>query len=175
MQALAEQSRLVRLPLNKVGSLGKINKALTKLEQQYEREPTAEELSEVLEMNAEEIHKTMEISARHVSVDAPFEEGENHSLLHTLENEDARKAEKEIEHKSSLCIETERTLSTLKEREREVIKKFFGIGIEHPMSLEDIGDSLEITRERVRQIKDKAIQKLRSQAKNKLLQAYLGV
>lgn len=174
MQALAEQSRLVRLPLNKVGSLGKINKALIRLEQLFEREPTAEELAEVLEMNAEEIHKTMEVSFRHISVDAPFEEGESHSLLNTLENGDAEKATKEMENKSSLCIETQRTLNTLKEREQEVIRKFFGIGLEHPMSLEDIGDSLELTRERVRQIKDKAIHKLRAQSKNKLLQAYLG-
>lgn len=163
IQALAEHSRLVRLPLNKVGSLTKINKAFSDLEQKYQREPTAEELAELLEIPVEEVEATLGISARHVSMDAPFTEGESNALIDVLDNPNAEKTDVALEYKESLQMETDRILATLTDREREVIKLFFGIGVEHPMTLEDIGESLGITRERIRQIKDKAITKLRSE------------
>ena len=174
MQALAEQSRLVRLPLNKVGSLSKINKAFSELEQQYEREPTAEELAEVLELAPEEIKNTLSVSTRHVSVDAPFDDGENSSLLDVLENNEVEKTDEKLDYTHSLRVETERTLATLTDRERDVIKLFFGIGVPYAMTLEDIGEEFGLTRERVRQIKDNAINKLRSSARNKSLKAYLA-
>ena len=174
MQALAEQSRLVRLPLNKVGSLSKINKAFSELEQQYEREPTAEELAECLELGVEEIKNTMSVSTRHVSVDAPFDDGENSSLLDVLENREVEKTDEKLDYTFSLKVETERTLATLTERERDVIKLFFGIGVPYAMTLEDIGEEFGLTRERVRQIKDNAINKLRSSVRNKALKAYLA-
>jgi len=174
MQALAEQSRLVRLPLNKVGSLSKINKAFSELEQQYEREPTPEELAECLELGVDEIKNTMSVSTRHVSVDAPFDDGENSSLLDVLENREVEKTDEQLNYTYSLRVETERTLSTLTERERDVIKLFFGIGVPYAMTLEDIGEEFGLTRERVRQIKDNAINKLRSSSRNKSLKAYLA-
>ncbi len=174
IQALAEQSRLVRLPLNKVGSLTKINKAFSDLEQKYEREPSAEELAEILELGIDDVKSTMSVGSRHVSVDAPFVDGESNSLLDVLENPDAVGADDELVYNDSLRVECERALSTLTDRERQVVKLFFGIGVEHPMSLMDIGDKLGLTRERVRQIKDKAINKLRSTSRSKHLAAYLG-
>ncbi|MFN8277510.1 MAG: RNA polymerase sigma factor RpoD/SigA [Chitinophagales bacterium] len=174
IQALAEHSRLVRLPLNKVGSLTKINKAFADLEQKYQREPTPEELAELLEVTVEEVEATLGISARHVSMDAPFTDGESNALIDVLNNPNAEKTDIDLDYKESLKLETERTLASLTDREREVIKLFFGIGVEHPMTLEDIGDSLGITRERIRQIKDKAITKLRTQSRSKALKAYLG-
>ena len=174
MQALAEQSRLVRLPLNKIGSLTKIHKAFAELEQKYERDPSEEELSEILEMDSNEIKSTMGVSSRHVSVDAPFVDGESNSLLDVLENANADNTDEHLTYNDSLRVECERSLSTLTEREREVVRMFFGIGMEHPMTLEDIGEALDITRERVRQIKDKAINKLRSAHRSKPLKAYLG-
>lgn len=174
IQALAEHSRMVRLPLNKVGSLTKINKAFSELEQKYQREPTPEEVATLLGITVEEVEATLGISARHVSMDAPFQEGESNSLIDVLENMNADIADSNLEYKESLKLETERTLASLTDREREVIKLFFGIGVEHPMTLEDIGDSLGITRERIRQIKDKAITKLRSASRSKALKGYLG-
>lgn len=174
LQALAEQSRIVRLPLNKVGSLNKINKAFSALEQQYEREPSPEELADVLEINTEEVETTLGIAARHVSVDAPFAEGEDNSLLDVITNPNAAETDARIEYTDSLRREIERSLSTLTDRQKDVIKLYFGIGVEHPMSLEDIGDKFQLTRERVRQIKDKAINKLRSTSRSKLLKSYLG-
>lgn len=174
MQALAEQSRLVRLPLNKVGSLSKINQAFAELEQKYEREPTPEELAEALELGAEEIETTMRVSSRPVSVDAPFQEGETNSLLDVLEDGNADETDETMVYDHSLSVETERSLSSLTERERDVIKLFFGIGVAYPMSLEDIGEKFGLTRERVRQIKDKAIEKLRSTSRSKGLKAYLA-
>ena len=174
IQALAEHSRMVRLPLNKVGSLTKINKVFSELEQKYQREPTPEEVAMVLEITVEEVEATLGISARHVSMDAPFTDGESNALIDVLENFNADKTDSHLDYKDSLRIETERTLASLTEREKEVIKLFFGIGVEHPMTLEDIGDQLGITRERIRQIKDKAITKLRSQSRSKALKAYLG-
>lgn len=174
LQALAEQSRIVRLPLNKVGSLNKINKAFSELEQEFEREPSAEELAELLEIPTEEVETTLGVAARHVSMDAPFVEGEDNSLLDVLENSSTPKTDQELEYRESLRREIERSLSTLTERQASVIKLYFGIGHEHPMSLEDIGEKFGLTRERVRQIKDKAINKLRTANRSKLLKNYLG-
>jgi RNA polymerase primary sigma factor len=174
LQALAEQSRIVRLPLNKVGSLNKINKAFSQLEQEFEREPSADELAEVLEIATSEVQTTLGVAARHVSMDAPFVEGEDNSLLDVLENGNTPGTDAGLEHLESLRREIERSLSTLTDRQRDVIKLYFGIGVEHPMSLEDIGDKFGLTRERVRQIKDKAINKLRSASRSKLLKSYLG-
>jgi RNA polymerase primary sigma factor len=174
LQALAEQSRIVRLPLNKVGSLNKINKAFSELEQEFEREPTAEELAEVLELHTSEVETTLGVAARHVSMDAPFVEGEDNSLLDVLENTNTLRTDEKLEYRDSLRNEIERSLSTLSERQKDVIKLYFGIGVDHPMSLEDIGEKFDLTRERVRQIKDKAINKLRTTSRSKLLKAYLG-
>ncbi len=174
LQALAEQSRIVRLPLNKVGSLNKINRAFSELEQEFEREPSAEELAENLEISTDEVETTLGVAARHVSMDAPFVEGEDNSLLDVLENRNTPETDEMLEYSESLRKEIERSLSTLTERQCDVIKLYFGIGVEHPMSLEDIGEKFGLTRERVRQIKDKAINKLRSASRSKLLKHYLG-
>ncbi|KAA3630551.1 MAG: RNA polymerase subunit sigma [Bacteroidetes bacterium] len=174
LQALAEQSRIVRLPLNKVGSLNKINRAFSELEQEYEREPSADELADVLEIPSNEVEMTLGVAARHVSMDAPFVDGEDNSLLDVLENSSTPKTDQELEYLESLRREIERSLSTLTDRQKDVIKLYFGIGVEHPMSLEDIGERFGLTRERVRQIKDKAINKLRSASRSKLLKHYLG-
>jgi RNA polymerase primary sigma factor len=174
LQALAEQSRIVRLPLNKVGLTNRIQKAYSALEQQFEREPSAEELAEVLEMDLDEVSATLGINARHVSVDTPLSEGEDNTLLDVLENPNAEKTDAELDHKESLKTEIDRSLKTLTERQKEVICYFFGIGVDHPMSLEDIGEKFNLTRERVRQIKDKAITKLKTSTRTKLLRTYLG-
>ncbi len=175
LQALAEQSRIVRLPLNKVGLTNRIQKAYSQLEQEYEREPSAEELAEVLELDIEEVSSTLGIAARHVSMDTPLSEGEENTLIDVLINPNAEMANANIEHKESLKQEIDRSLKTLTERQKEVICFFFGIGVDHPMSLEDIGDKFNLTRERVRQIKDKAITKLRSNSRSKMLRSYLGI
>jgi RNA polymerase primary sigma factor len=173
LQALAEQSRIVRLPLNQVGSLNKINKAFSKLEQEFEREPSPEELSKVLEIPEEKIADTMRVSGRHVSMDAPFVQGEDNSLLDVLVNHDSPRADTALMNES-LQKEIERSLSTLTDREREVVKYFFGIGMNHGLTLEELGAKFELTRERVRQIKEKAIRRLRHTSRSKLLKAYLG-
>jgi len=173
LQALAEQSRIVRLPLNKVGSLNKINKAFSRLEQAFEREPSSEELAGELEIGAEEVETTLSVAARHVSMDAPFVEGEDNSLLDVLANANPG-TDSALEYKESLRREIDRSLGTLTERQCDVIKLYYGIGVEHPMSLEDIGEKFGLTRERVRQIKDKAINKLRGANRSKLLKNYLG-
>jgi RNA polymerase primary sigma factor len=175
LQALAEQSRIVRLPLNKVGLTNRIQKAYSQLEQEFEREPSAEELAEVLELDIEEVSSSLGIAARHVSMDTPLSEGEDNTLIDVLENPNAELANSNIEHKESLKQEIDRSLRTLTERQKEVICFFFGIGVDHPMSLEDIGERFNLTRERVRQIKDKAITKLRSNSRSKMLRTYLGI
>ena len=175
LQALAEQSRIVRLPLNKVGLTNKIQKAYSQLEQEYEREPSPEELAELLELETEEVSATLGIAARHVSMDTPLSEGEDNTLVDVLVNPNAEYANTNIEHKESLKQEIERSMKMLTERQKEVICYFFGIGVDHPMSLEDIGDKFNLTRERVRQIKDKAITKLRTNSRSKALRGYLGV
>lgn len=173
LQALAEQSRIVRLPLNQVGSLNKINKAFAKLEQEYERPPSADELAKALDLPSEKVSDTIRVSGRHVSVDAPFVDGENNSLLDVLVNGDSPKADTDL-MQESLQREIERSLSTLTERERDVIRLFFGIGMQHGLTLEEIGAKFDLTRERVRQIKEKAIRRLRHTSRSKLLKAYLG-
>jgi RNA polymerase primary sigma factor len=175
LQALAEQSRIVRLPLNKVGLTNKIQKAFSQLEQEFEREPSPEELAELLELETEEVSATLGIAARHVSMDTPLSEGEDNTLIDVLENHNAERADNNIAYKESLKQEIERSMKMLTERQKEVICYFFGLGVDHPMSLEDIGDKFNLTRERVRQIKDKAITKLRTNSRSKALRGYLGV
>ncbi len=172
LQALAEQSRIVRLPLNQVGSLNKINKALSKFEQENERQPSNEELSEMIDVPKDKISDTLRVGSRHVSVDAPFVEGEDNSLLDVLPNDDSPSADRGLVNES-LNTEIERALSTLTDREREIIKSFFGIGCQE-MTLEEIGERFGLTRERVRQIKEKAIRRLKSPSRSKLLKDYLG-
>ena len=173
LQALAEQSRIVRLPLNQVGSLNKINKAFSKFEQENERKPSPEEWADVLDIPVDKIADTMKVSGRHISVDAPFVEGEDNSLLDVMINDDSPNADRVLINES-LSKEIERVLAfTLSDRERDIVKKFFGIGVTE-MTLEEIGDEFGLTRERVRQIKEKAIRKLRPNAKSKLLKGFLG-
>ena len=172
LQALAEQSRIVRLPLNQVGSLNKINKAFSRFEQENERRPSPEELADSLDLPAEKVADTLRVSGRHISVDAPFVEGEDNSLLDVLVNDDSPIADRTLINES-LSTEVERALSTLTERERDIIKLFFGINCQE-MTLEEIGEKFGLTRERVRQIKEKAIRRLRNSSRSKLLKTYLG-
>ncbi|HEY0895327.1 MAG TPA: RNA polymerase sigma factor RpoD/SigA [Sphingobacteriaceae bacterium] len=172
LQAIAEQSRIVRLPLNQVGSLSKISKAFSKLEQEYEREPSPEELADTLETTVDKISDTLSNSGRHVSMDAPFVQGEENTLLDVLENNDPNTDSTLINE--SLSEEIKRSLATLTEREREIIVLFFGLSTNHPLSLEEIGEKFNLTRERVRQIKDKALQRLRHTSRSKILKSYLG-
>ncbi|MBO4530761.1 MAG: sigma-70 family RNA polymerase sigma factor [Paludibacteraceae bacterium] len=175
LQAIADQSRIVRLPLNQVGSLNKINKAFSQFEQQNERKPSAEEVSEILDIPTDKISEALRASGRHISVDAPFDpnDGADNSLLDVLVNEDSPHADKSL-IKESLCEEIERALSTLSERENKIIKMFFGVGGYPEMTLEEIGIQLDLTRERVRQVKEKAIRKLRQNSRSKMLKTYLG-
>lgn len=173
LQAIAEQSRIVRLPLNQVGSLSKISKAFSKLEQEFEREPSPEELAEILETTVDKISDTLSNSGRHVSMDAPFVQGEENTLLDVLENNDIPYTDSLLINES-LSEEIKRSLTTLTEREREIIALFFGLGTNHPLSLEEIGEKFNLTRERVRQIKDKALQRLRHTSRSKILKSYLG-
>ncbi len=172
LQALAEQSRIVRLPLNQVGSLNKINKALARFEQEHERAPSPEELAKELDIPKEKVADTLRVSGRHVSVDAPFAEGEDNSLLDVLVNGDSPNADRGLINES-LSTEVDRALSTLTDRERDIIRYFFGIGCAE-MTLEEIGEQFGLTRERVRQIKEKAIRRLRHNSRSKLLKGYLG-
>jgi RNA polymerase primary sigma factor len=172
LQALAEQSRIVRLPLNQVGSLNKINKAYSKFEQENERKPSPEELADQLELPADKVADTLRVAGRHISVDAPFVEGEDNSLLDVLVNNDSPNADRALINESLAC-EIERALATLTERESDIVKLFFGIGCQE-MTLEEIGERFGLTRERVRQIKEKAIRRLRHTSRSKLLKTYLG-
>ena len=174
LQALAEQSRIVRLPLNKVGLSGRLNRAYSQLEQEFEREPSTEELAHYLEIEIEEVAATMGLSARHVSMDSPLSDGEDSTLIDVLINHNAESTDRQIEFKDSLTKEIARSLSTLTERQKDVIRYFFGLGVDHPLSLEDIGAHFNLTRERVRQIKDKALLKLKGQSRSRLLRDYLG-
>jgi RNA polymerase primary sigma factor len=173
MQALAEQSRIVRLPLNRVGSLNKIARAFSELEQKYEREPSAEELAKVLDMSPEEIENNQRLSGRSISVNAPFVQGEENSLLDVLENDSEETPDQGLMN-NSLRQEIARSLSTLTERESEVIASYFGLNGSQSMTLEEIGDKFSLTRERVRQIKEKATRKLRHGYRSKLLKSYLA-
>lgn len=172
LQALAEQSRIVRLPLNQVGSLNKINKALGRFEQENERQPSTQELADMIDIPKDKIDDTLRVSGRHVSMDAPFVDGEDNSLLDVLPNDDSPMADRGL-NRESLSTEVERALQVLTPREREIIKCFFGIGCQE-MTLEEIGENLDLTRERVRQIKEKAIRKLKKPSASKLLVTYLG-
>jgi len=173
LQALAEQSRVVRLPLNRVGALNKIGKALSSLEQEFEREPSAHEIADKVEMTPYEVSDTLKISGKHVSLDAPFNQDEESRLLDVLENEEMPSPDNNL-MSESLRIEVERALETLTEREAEVVKLYFGLGREHPLTLEEIGELFKLTRERVRQIKEKAIKRLRHASRSKPLRSYLG-
>jgi RNA polymerase primary sigma factor len=174
LQALAEQARIVRLPLNKVGLSNRLSRAYSQLEQEFEREPTAEELAFHLDMDLDEVTATLSMSSRHVSMDSPMSEGEESTLIDVMRNPNADSSDLKIEFKESLKKEIDRSLSALTERQKDVIRYFFGIGMDHPMSLEDIGDHFHLTRERVRQIKDKALIKLRSTTRCDMLRAYMG-
>ena len=172
LQAIAEQSRIVRLPLNQVSSVSKINRALNKFEQENERRPSVNEIAEKVDLPEEKIADAMKVNSRHVSVDAPFADGEDNSLLDVLPNDDSPMADNELV-KESLREEINRALALLNDRERNIIQAFFGIN-EPEMTLEEIGEKFGLTRERVRQIMEKAIRKLRSNTKSKVLKAYLG-
>ena len=172
LQALAEQSRIVRLPLNQVGSLNKINKAFARFEQEHERTPSADELANELEIPKEKVTDTLRVAGRHISVDAPFADGEDNSLLDVLVNADSPNADRGLINES-LATEVERALEILTEREGDIIRYFFGIGCSE-MTLEEIGEKFDLTRERVRQIKEKAIRKLRQSARSSVLKSYLG-
>jgi len=173
LQALAEQSRIVRLPLNRVGALNKIGKAYSNLEQEFEREPSALELAQELDMDVNEVSDNLKIAGRHISMDAPFAQGEENSLLDVIEN-DQQPSPDYILMNESLKSEIARALSTLSDREAEVIKLYFGLNKEHSMTLEEIGERFNLTRERVRQIKEKAIRRLRHASRSKNLKSYLG-
>jgi RNA polymerase primary sigma factor len=173
LQAIAEHSRIVRLPLNQVGSLNKLNKAFSKLEQEFEREPTEEELASLLDLPEDKIKDSIQISGRHISMDAPLVAGEESTLYDVMVNKDSPKADRELLHES-LQMEIERTLDTLSEREKEIIKLYFGIGLNHGLTIDEIGEKFDLTRERVRQIKEKALKRLRQSTRSKLLRAYLG-
>ncbi|MBC7589026.1 MAG: RNA polymerase sigma factor RpoD/SigA [Chitinophagaceae bacterium] len=174
LQALAEQSRIVRLPLNKVGLSNRIAKAFQQLEQEFEREPSAEELALILEVPLEEVRATMRVGLRHVSMDSPIAEGEDGTLADSMTNPDAEKTDDNLVHHESLRQEIQRSLQALTDRQKTVVCYFFGIGIDHALSLEDIGSKFHLTRERVRQIKDKALTKLRSTSRCRHLKFYLG-
>lgn len=175
MQAMAEQSRIVRLPVNKVGLNTRIQKAFSQLEQQNEREPSAEELAELLQLDQEVVAAWLNISARHISMDTPLSESEDGTLLDIFENPNAEKTDGDLLHAQSLKTEIDRSLNSLTERQKEVICHFYGIGVDHALSLDDIGNRFNLTPERVRQIKDKAIIKLKNPTRINLLRTYLGV
>ncbi len=174
MQALAEQSRIVRLPLNKVGLTNRIGRAYSHLEQELERAPTIEELANYLDVDLDEVSATMSVAARHVSMDSPLSDGEDNTLIDVLVNGNADSADKQIMFKDSLHQEIERSLTMLTPRQKEVICSVYGIGVDQPISLEELGERYGLTRERVRQIKDKALEKLKSYAGTHLLKEYMG-
>jgi RNA polymerase primary sigma factor len=174
LQSLAEQARIVRIPLNKVGLTSKINRAYSKLEQEFEREPSVDEIASILEIDVEEVSSTMGYSRKHISMDQPISEGEDGSMIDLMVNENIESTDNALVVNDSLNTEIERTLNSLTTRQKEVIVYFFGIGIDQPLSLEDIGTRYNLTRERVRQIKDKALDRLRETSQNNLLRGFLG-
>jgi len=173
LQALAEQSRIVRLPLNKIGSINKINKAFSKLEQEYEREPSADEIAEILELTENDVKESMKNSGRHISMDAPLVQGEESNMYDVLRSGDSPSPDAGL-NIDSLRKEIDRALSTLTSREADVIRYYFGLNGEHAMTLEEIGEKFDLTRERVRQIKEKAIRRLKQTSRSKILKTYLG-
>lgn len=174
LQALAEQSRIVRLPLNKVGALNRINRAFSKLEQEFEREPTADEIAELVELNEEEIIRTMRMAGRHISTDAPVDADDQYTMSDILQSPGMEATDDRLSNTESLKIEMEESLGSLSARQQQVVRMYFGFGRERGMSLEDIGNKLGLTRERVRQIKDKALSRLRVSARNSRLKHFLG-
>ncbi|MCB0818198.1 MAG: sigma-70 family RNA polymerase sigma factor, partial [Flavobacteriales bacterium] len=174
LQSLAEQARIVRLPLNKIGSINKINKAFAKLEQEYERPPTANELAEVLEMTLEEVKLSLNNMGRHVSMDAPLREGDDSGTMMDLMKNDDLPSPEESMMTDSLRQEIERSLDMLNAREADVIRLYFGLAGNQPHTLEEIGQKFELTRERVRQIKEKAIRRMKHAGRSRVLRAYLG-
>jgi len=173
LQALAEQSRIVRLPLNKIGSINKINKMYALLEQSNERAPSPEEIAKELDMTVNDVKESMKNSGRHLSMDAPLVEGEDSNLYDVLRSGESPNPDRELIHES-LRTEIERALETLTPREADVVRLYFGLGDQHPMTLEEIGETFELTRERVRQIKEKAIRRLKHTSRSKILKTYLG-
>ena len=173
LQALAEQSRIVRLPLNKIGSINKINKTYAKLEQEFEREPNAEEIAEVLEITEQEVKDSMKNAGRHISMDAPLVQDEDNTMYDVLKSEEAPTPETELLYES-LRKEIDHAISTLTQREQDVVRLYFGLNGSHPMTLEEIGEKFDLTRERVRQIKEKAIRRLKHISRSKILKSYLG-
>jgi len=173
LQALAEQSRIVRLPLNKIGSINKIKKAFSYLEQAHERPPSAEEIAKELEMSVGEVQQSLKNSGRHVSMDAPLKEGEDSNLYSVIGSDESPNPDKNL-LQQSLNIEINRALETLSQREADVVKLYYGIGDQHSMTLEEIGQTFDLTRERVRQIREKAIRKLKHNSRSKILKTYLG-
>ena len=173
LQALAEQSRIVRLPLNKIGSINKINKTYAKLEQEFEREPNAEEIAEVLEITEAEVKESMKNAGRHISMDAPLVQDEDNTMYDVLKSEEVPTPETELLYES-LRKEIDRAISTLTQREQDVVRLYFGLNGSHPMTLEEIGEKFDLTRERVRQIKEKAIRRLKHTSRSKILKSYLG-
>lgn len=173
LQALAEQSRIVRLPLNKIGSINKINKAYAKLEQEHEREPNAGEIAKLLEITENEVKESMKNSGRHVSMDAPLIQDEDNNMYDVLRSDDSTTPESQLLYES-LKKEIDRAISTLTPREADVIRLYFGLNSKHPMTLEEIGERFDLTRERVRQIKEKAIRRLKHTSRSKILKTYLG-
>ena len=173
LQALAEQSRIVRLPLNKIGSINKINKTYAFLEQSHERPPSAEEIAKELDMTINDVKESMKNSGRHVSMDAPLVEGEDSNLYDVLRSGESPNPDRALLDES-LKTEIERALETLTPREADVIRLYFGLGEQHPMTLEEIGETFDLTRERVRQIKEKAIRRLKHTSRSKILKTYLG-
>ena len=173
LQALAEQSRIVRLPLNKIGSINKINKTYAFLEQSHERPPSAEEIAKELDMTINDVKESMKNSGRHVSMDAPLVEGEDSNLYDVLRSGESPNPDKELIHEA-LKTEIVRALETLTPSEADVVKLYFGLGENHPMTLEEIGETFDLTRERVRQIKEKAIRRLKHTSRSKILKTYLG-
>ena len=173
LQALAEQSRIVRLPLNKIGSINKINKAYSFLEQEHERPPSADEIAHRLDLTVSDVKQSMKISGRHVSMDAPFKEGETSNLYDVINSSESPRPDQDL-MKDSLNLEVNRALDTLSEKEADVLRHYYGISQKQPMSLQEIGDYFGLTRERVRQIKEKGIRRLRHTSKSKVLKTYLG-
>ena len=173
LQALAEQSRIVRLPLNKIGSINKINKTYAFLEQAHERAPSAEEIARELDMTVNDVKESLKNSGRHVSMDAPLVEGEDSNLYDVLNSGESPNPDKTLLHES-LRTEIERALETLTPREADVVRLYFGLGNQHSMTLEEIGETFDLTRERVRQIKEKAIRRLKHTSRSKILKTYLG-
>ncbi|HUW93172.1 MAG TPA: RNA polymerase sigma factor RpoD/SigA [Bacteroidales bacterium] len=173
LQSLAEQARIVRLPVNKIGSINRINRAYSRLEQEYEREPSAQEIAELLELAPEDVKESIRTNGRTLSMDAPISSEEDNNMYDVMQNDEAPSPDRNLINES-LAYEIERALSTLSPREAKVLKLYFGIGMKHPYTLEEIGEELSLTRERVRQIKEKAIKRIQFTTRCRILKSYLG-